>query len=646
MLRRFRDLSLSGKIALLGAASTVLTAAALLVLAAWQSGQDNAVAQREVDALIAADLDHTTRAVYDLVRTENEAIQAEVNDNLRVARHVLAAGGEVRLARETVAWRAIDQSSGAATDLRLPRMMVGDRWLGQNADSAVQTAVVDQVAGLVGEAATLFQRMNDRGDMLRVATTVRTSDGRRAIGTYIPAVGPNGAANPVIAAVLRGEGYRGRAFVVNEWYITAYEPLSDQTGRLIGMVYAGFPQRRAEDRVRHVIQALRLGETGYVFVLGGTTDQRGRYIVSQRGERDGEDIWNVRDSDGRAVTQSIIGTATTLKPGALGTVRYRWQNPGEPAPRWKVARLVYFEPWDWVIGTSVYEDELRVYATVLTGGRKRMTTIMGVAGLAFTILIGLAGVLIARSIARPVRQMTEVAGVITRGDLTREVPVRSKDEIGVLANSFNFMTSRLRQTLDGLRKSEEEFRGLFENAMEGIFQTSMDGRLLRASPGLARMLGYDSPAEIEGSVDDVAHRLYARPEDRETVLSAIRDRGAADQHELQFLRKDGQAIWVSLSARGVLDEAGRIRFLQGFVTDITARRQAEIERASLEEQVLQTQKMESVGRLAGGVAHDFNNMLQAILGNAELALQRDAAGQPRDENASRRSSVRRNGRPS
>lgn len=132
-----------------------------------------------------------------------------------------------------------------------------------------------------------------------------------------------------------------------------------------------------------------------------------------------------------------------MKPGELGTERYRWQNPGEPTPRWKVARLAYFEPWDWVIGTSAYEDELRTYRAVLSGGRNRMTTIMGMAGLAITLWIGLAGVLIARTIARPVRQMTAAAETITRGDLTQEVPVRSRYEIGVLANTFNFMTARL-----------------------------------------------------------------------------------------------------------------------------------------------------------------------------------------------------------
>lgn len=620
-MKALRSQRLSGKISLLGAGSALMAAGALVVLAAWQSGQYNAVAQKEVDRLIEADLDHITQGIYRLVETENEAVQQQVNDNLNVARHVLEGAGEVSQSEERVVWTAVSQLDNARVEVQLPKMLVGGRWLGQNRDPAVRTAVVDEVTRLVGESATLFQRMNDRGDMLRVATTVRTAEGKRAMGTYIPAMDAAGTTNPVIAAVMRGEAYRGRAFVVDAWHLTAYEPVRDRAGELVGMLYVGFAQKRAESRVRQAIVQTQVGKTGYVYVLGGRAEERGRYIVSQRGERDGENIWESRDSDGQPVVEKIIRTARTLGPGERATERYRWQNPGEAASRWKVARLAYFEPWDWVIGTSVYEDELRAYATVLSDGRRSMTAVMGVVGLMIAGSIGMGGAFIARTIARPIRQMTAAAETITRGDLNQVVEVGSEDEIGTLARTFNFMTLRLRQTLDGLRQSEEEFRRLFENALEGIFQFTVEGRLMRANPGLARLLGYDSSAEMEKSLSDVDHQLYVHPEDREAAVSAILKQGSVLGHEFEFRRKDGGTIWVSLSARAVRDEGGRVLFIQGFVTDITARRQAEMERARLEEQFLQAQKMESVGRLAGGVAHDFNNMLQAILGNAALALE-------------------------
>ena len=85
-----------------------------------------------------------------------------------------------------------------------------------------------------------------------------------------------------------------------------------------------------------------MGKTGYVYVIAGKGENRGHYIISQRGERDGEDIWNVKDSDNQYVIQSIIKKAIILKSGKLATVRYRWQNPEDSFPRWKIARLTYY----------------------------------------------------------------------------------------------------------------------------------------------------------------------------------------------------------------------------------------------------------------------------------------------------------------
>src|SRR5690606_19414635 len=143
---------------------------------------------------------------------------------------------------------------------------VGDRWLGQNTEAAVETLVVDEVARLVGETATIFQRINERGDMIRVATTVKDAEGKRAIGTFIPADNPDGSANPVVSAILRGETYHGRAFVVNAWYLTAYEPLKDRVGNVVGMLYVGVKHQTVEARVRQAILQTTVGKTGYVFV--------------------------------------------------------------------------------------------------------------------------------------------------------------------------------------------------------------------------------------------------------------------------------------------------------------------------------------------------------------------------------------------
>jgi len=566
---------LSAKVALMGAGSVLITAVALVLLTVWQSGQYNKLAQHEVDGLINADLDHLTQGAYNLVRTENEAVQLQVDNNLNVARHLLASSKGVRLANESTSWTATNQFTKASQELSLPKLLVGEQWIGKNSDLGVETPIVDEVTRLVGETATIFQRMNERGDMLRVATTVRTTAGERAIGTYIPAVEPDGGENAVVAAVLKGQTYHGRAYVVNAWYLTAYEPIRDQAGALVGMLYVGVKQETVASRIRHAILQGSVGKTGYIYVLGGGGEDRGRYVISFKGERDGEDIWTNQDSDGRYVIQEIIGKATRLQPGEMTTVRYRWQNRGEPEPRWKVARLAYYAPWDWVIGTSVYEDELQVYSSLLSDGRTRMVRIMGLAGLIITGLIGLCCLLVTWSITRPVRQMTEVAAKIIDGDFAQVAPVTSQDEIGTLARTFNLMTRELNRYMERLRESEEKYRGIFENALEGLYQTSLDGRFLSANPALAHILGYDSPEQLIESITDIRQQFYVNPTDRDTLLAAVSSYKKTFGFEVQCYRRDGRKIWVSISA-GLRDGgAGKPAFIEGFIADVTTRKQAE-----------------------------------------------------------------------
>ena len=171
--------------------------------------------------------------------------------------------------------------------------MVGDTWLGKISDMATAAPVVDRTQNLVKATCTIFQRMNEAGDMLRVSTNVQKLDGARAIGTYIPKTRPDGTPDPVVSSVLQGQTYQGRAFVVNKWYITAYEPIRDATQNVVGMLYVGVPQESVAS-LRQSIMAVEVGKTGYVYVL----DSKGNYVISQGGARDGENVYEAKDASG------------------------------------------------------------------------------------------------------------------------------------------------------------------------------------------------------------------------------------------------------------------------------------------------------------------------------------------------------------
>ncbi|MCX8021481.1 MAG: PAS domain S-box protein, partial [Syntrophorhabdaceae bacterium] len=145
-----------------------------------------------------------------------------------------------------------------------------------------------------------------------------------------------------------------------------------------------------------------------------------------------------------------------------------------------------------------------------------------------------------------------------------------------------------------IKKSEEKYRNLFENALEGIFQADTEGHILDANPALAKMYGYDSPEELISTVTDVEKQLYVDPEDRKRLLSQLKENGFVSGFEVRRLRKDGSVIWVSLYIKAKKDEDGAIKMYEGRVVDITDKkkteealreinRSLEIKKASLEE---------------------------------------------------------------
>ena len=102
---------------------------------------------------------------------------------------------------------------------------------------------------------------------------------------------------------------------------------------------------------------------------------------------------------------------------------------------------------------------------------------------------------------------------------------------------------------ENLKRTEAEYRGIFENATEGIYRTSQDGRFLSANPAMARLFGYSSPEELMASITDVGHQLYVNPERRHQFLDLIRHRRPVSDFEVEFFRKDGSTFWASLHAR-------------------------------------------------------------------------------------------------
>jgi two-component system, cell cycle sensor histidine kinase and response regulator CckA len=168
-----------------------------------------------------------------------------------------------------------------------------------------------------------------------------------------------------------------------------------------------------------------------------------------------------------------------------------------------------------------------------------------------------------------------------------------------------------------LRESEERYRTLVHTLPDALTVADTDGHIVYEAPSTLRFYGYDSSDVLIGrEVIDWIH-----PDYQAKALGLIGDlRAGSDvrNQELILIRKDGSSFCGEVSASSMRDPQGNITGFLALVRDVSDRKKAETERAQLQSQLLQAQKMESIGRLAGGVAHDFNNMLSVILGYTEL----------------------------
>ena len=201
-------------------------------------------------------------------------------------------------------------------------------------------------------------------------------------------------------------------------------------------------------------------------------------------------------------------------------------------------------------------------------------------------------------------------------------------EQGFLEGSIVDITEH-KKVEEALRMSNDRLNLVLDTVPQFVFWKDLEGRYLGCNRVFAAAAGLDNPAQIVGKTD---FDLPWPREDAEAYRAddiAVLASNRPKRHIIERVQKaDGTRLWVDTSKAPLCDSNGRPFAVLGVFEDITERRRAEKEKADLESQLRQAQKMEAVGRLAGGVAHDFNNMLSVIIGHSEIALAQMNSGQP------------------
>ena len=382
-------------------------------------------------------------------------------------------------------------------------------------------------------------------------------------------------------------------------------PVEDK-GKVAGVLFAVF---EVNTFVRQFVYPIRIGENGYAYIFldnGLIVSGRDKLAISGQNINDfhfGRDIMQNRE----------------------GLIEYDLDG------RKMIASFKKLDEMNWTIVVCAVKNE--VFLPI-----KNLGHLNGMVTIAVVLIVALVIFLLTDSLSRPIKEVVLGLKKMGKGHLNFRLDIKNRDEIGEIGQALNTMAQNLEksdnrikhqnillekardelelrvdQRTSELRTAEQKYRGIFENAVEGIFQTTIDGRILDVNPSFAKILGYDSVGEM---LSDKKQKFFPVSEKEGIKLKHILEaEGKIVAYETRLFRKDGNEFWCSISAGKIHNEEDSRVYFEGFVIDITERR--EKEKAQREWKAAKAANHAKSEFLAN-MSHEIRTPLNALLGFSEL----------------------------
>lgn len=359
---------------------------------------------------------------------------------------------------------------------------------------------VDMIGELSNSTATIFQRF-DAG-YIRIATNVRNQQGKRAVNTFIP------SDSPVIQSIERGQVFQGRAFVVDDWYLTIYMPLRID-GKIQGILYVGVKEKDLT-AIKELFASKSYYNTGYPYIV----DKSGTLVVHPNSEGK-----NIKEDE---VFQLMTGMNTNQ-----GKMNYPWQGKD------KTQYFRYYPPIESYIAVTLDDDQ---FLAVI----KQIRITILIAALVAILLFFLINSTISRSITRALDKGVEFAKQIAAGNLQVNLSINQQDEVGVLAASLQHMVERLREIVSTIASGSDNIAGASQQISTGSQQISQ-GASEQAS----------SIEEVSSSMEEMASNIQQNTDNArqtetisQSVAMGVRQVGEGARESLQSIKNIADKISI------------------------------------------------------------------------------------------------------
>ncbi len=374
--------------------------------------------------------------------------------------------------------------------------------------------IPDKFTADTGVIVTIFAATGE--DFVRVTTTVRKENGDRAVGTQLDRSHPS---YPLLRA---GNTYIGLANLFGKPFITQYDPIKDDSGKTIGVLFIGLDIAKNMAMLKDKIKAIKIGETGYIYVINAAEGKTlGNALVHPT--KEGENLSDIKSSDGRTFIKDMLAQKD-------GGMTYDWVEKDGAAPREKMVEFHTFKPWNWLIVGGTYTEEITREAAQL---RDRYALL----GLISLVVFAAALFLLVRNVvSRPLARADEAAERIAAGDLDVHLQVDNEDEIGQVLRSLNNISDNLSGVVGQVRRGAEQIT----TASSEIAQGNLD---------------------LSGRTEEQASSLEETAASMEQLSSAV----------TQNAENASQANQMALAASGVAAKGGEVVALvvetMGSITD-------------------------------------------------------------------------------
>lgn len=442
---------------------------------------------------------------------------------------------------------------------------------------------------------------DSRGSRAELLETRDHFDGRKRTWYMDAAVGKTGVWGDVYIL-----------FTGQDMSICASLPVYDPENRLLGVTAVDMFLSHISD----FLSTLRVGETGQSFIM----ERSGLLVAASTREKpftgSGDPAAAKRIDVGKSTSTLTRGAAKALtdKFGSYQDIAGAQPFTFTLEDRCLLGQVTPFTtPYglDWLIVTIIPQDD---FTAPVTAGNRATFMLMVVTMMAASGI----SIFITRKITGPVSALQTAARALSLGNWDQKVQHHGRiAEISTLTDSFNDMAKQLKQMFTGRQQVEKKYQTLVENLSEIVYTLDDKANITYVSKSVKALAGYD-PKEIIGR----NFLEFVHPEDMEGRMDQYQKiiSGVDESSEYRFMDKQGRSLWIKTCARPVM-EKGKVTGIQGVLTNISELKEAEA-------RIRQLEKAESLDRMAGAIAHNYNNLLSAVMGNLELALVReDMAGE-------------------